>query len=125
MNVQKCDIYLELASPLGFSSQAENAKRILQRNLFVRESDINKYVAAVICLVGDNKVSYYHTPNLETVYWCNGLDGQEFLHLSFSVFDTPEEAHATINKGFPENTTHYVLEKITLVNGDICLKRID
>ena len=125
MNTVKYDICVEIEKIGRFSSIDRNGKRVLQRNLSVRHSDINKYVAAAICVINGNEVPYYHTPDTETEYWCNGKDNQEYLHESLSVFDTPQEAHISINKVVPNNTIHYVLEKITLIDNAIILKRVD
>lgn len=121
----KYDICVEIPKVSGFSSISGSGKRVLQRSLLVRHSDINRYVAAAICVIDGNKVPYYHTPDTETRYWCNGKDNQEYLHESLSVFDTPEEAHIGINKEVPNNTINYVLEKITLIDNVIVLNRID
>jgi hypothetical protein len=45
------------------------------------------------------------------------------LLIVFSI--TPQEANISINKGVPNNTIHYVLEKITLIDNAIILKRVD
>lgn len=66
----------------------------LQDQLKIREEDINCY--AVAAYFNDMDYPWYKCPDDQ--FWINGIDGEEYLHKTISIFRSKAEAAEEMKK---------------------------
>lgn len=114
------DVVEPLAAPGEFPS-LRNARgwRTLQRGLRVRVKDRCGFLVRAWAPPEVSKVPYYLTPS-ESL-WNNGIDGQKWLHQSFSVFETEEAAVAGADHLRARDWTLLELIRVDVMDGRVCL----
>lgn len=79
-----------LLPPQTFDNPNLRGLAVLQQALRIRKCDYDAWV--LMAWWKNFKVPHYLTPDGDM--WTNGLDGQQWLHESFAVFPTREQAKA-------------------------------